>query len=254
MAPPYDGAERQAVTAATLLAAARAVAVVDEVVLVEHDRDVALPIHEQRRFRTDLVTARVDALRHVLLDLLEPHERPGWREQAMVHLLPGLCRDAVGGGPPFHAVVQTFALDLVADGVRNDTVPVEARIAAWVAAHGTYDDLALTEDHLAAHPHGLPVADGVVPAPEGLTIDVPEDYRRIGAADRPLRSRVLDLEPLPAERRAGAGQRLRPHRARHRPAEGVDRRRGRPAARGAGRTLARRPRQPLGLTGLGGPP
>ena len=200
VAPPYDGAERQAVTAATLVAAARGVAVVDEVVLVEHDRDVALPIHEQRRFRTDLVTARVDALRHVLLDLLDPDDRPGWREQALVHLLPGLCRDAVGGGPPFHAVVQTFALDLVAGGVRNDTVPVEARIAAWVAAHGTYDDLALTEDHLAANPHGLPVAEGVVPAPEGLTIDVLEDYRRIGAADRPLRSRVLDLEPLPAGR------------------------------------------------------
>ena len=205
VAPPYDGAERQAVTAATLVAAARGVAVVDEVVLVEHDRDVALPIHEQRRFRTDLVTARVDALRQVMLDLLEPDGRHGWREQALVHLLPGLCRDAVGGGPPFHAVVQTFALDLVAGGVRHDTVPVEARIAAWVAAHGTYDDLALTEDHLAANPHGLPVAKGVVPAPEGLTIDVLEDYRRIGAADRPLRSRVLDLESDP--RRAGAGAR-----------------------------------------------
>ncbi len=200
VAPPYDGAERQAVTAATLVAAARGVAVVDEVVLVEHDRDVALPIHEQRRFRTDLVTARVDALRQVLLDLLEPDGRHGWREQALVHLLPGLCRDAVGGGPPFHAVVQTFALDLVAGGVRHDTVPVEARIAAWVAAHGTYDDVALTEDHLAANPHGLPVAKGVVPAPEGLTIDVLEDYRRIGAADRPLRSRVLDLESIPAGR------------------------------------------------------
>ena len=198
VAPPYDGAERQAVTVATLVAAARGVAVVNEVVLVEHDRDVALPIHEQRRFRTDLVTARVDALRHVLLDLLEPDDRHGWREQALVHLLPGLCRDAIGGGPPFHAVVQGFALDLVAGGVRNDTVPVEARLAAWVAAHGTYDDLALTEDHLAANPHGLPAARGVVTAPEGLEIDVLEDYRRIGAADRPLRSRVLDLESLPA--------------------------------------------------------
>jgi len=200
VAPPYDGAERQAVTAATLVSAARGVAVVDEVVLVEHDRDVSLPIHEQRRFRTDLVTAGVDALRHVLLDLLDPADRPGWREQALVHLLPVLCRDAVGGGPPFHAVVQTFAVDLVAGGVRIDTVPVEARIPAWVAAHGTYDDLALTEDYLAANPHGLPVAEGVVPAPGGLTIDVLEDYRRIGAADRPLRSRVLDLESLPAGR------------------------------------------------------
>ena len=94
VAPPYESAERQAVTAATLAAAARAVAVVDEVVLVEHDRDVALPIHEQRRFRTDLVTAHVDALRHVLLDVLEPDDRHGWREQALVHLLPALCRDA----------------------------------------------------------------------------------------------------------------------------------------------------------------
>jgi CDP-glycerol glycerophosphotransferase (TagB/SpsB family) len=196
VAPPYDGPERQEVTTATLVAAARRVAAVDEVVLVEHDRDVALPIHEQRRFRTDLVAARVDALRYVLHDLLTPADRHGWREDALIHLLPGLCRDAVGGGPSFHAVVQAFALDLVAGGVRNDTVPVEARVAAWVAAHGTYTDLALTEDHLAANPHGLPVEGGVVPAPDGLTIDVLEDYRRVGAADRPLRSRVLDLEPL----------------------------------------------------------
>jgi len=197
VAPPYDGAERQALTVAKLVAAARGVAVVDEVVLVEHDRDVALPIHEQRRFRTDLVTARLDALRDVMLEVLEPDDRHGWREQALVHLLPALCRDAVGGGPPFHAVVQAWALELLAGRVRNDTVPVEARIAAWVAAHGTYDDLALTEDHLAANPHGLPVAEGVVPAPEGLSVDVVEDYRRIGAADRPLRSRILDLHPLP---------------------------------------------------------
>ncbi len=200
VAPPYDDAERQAVTAATLLAAARAVAVVDDVVLVEHDRDTSLAIHDQRRFRTDLVATRLEALRRVLLDLLEPETRHTWREQALVHLLPGLCRDSVGGGPAFHAVVQQFALDLVSGGVRNDAVPVEARIAAWVAAHGTYTDLALTEDHLAGNPHGLPVAGGVVPPPTGLSIDVLEDYLRLGAADRPLRSRVLDLEPQPAGR------------------------------------------------------
>ncbi len=200
VAPPYDGAERQAVTVATLLAAARGVAVVDDIVLVEHDRDTALPVHEQRRFRADLVTTRLEALRRVLLDLVEPDARHAWREQALVHLLPGLCRDAVGGGPAFHAAVQSFALDLVSGGVRHDRVPVEARVAAWVAAHGTDDDLALAEDHLASNPHGLLVVDGVVPAPAGLSIDVLEDYRRIGAADRRLRSRVLDLEQRPAGR------------------------------------------------------
>ena len=150
--------------------------------------------------------------------------------------------------------MQTFALDLVAGGVRNDTVPVEARIAAWVAAHGTYDDLALTEDHLAANPHGLPVAEGVVPAPEGLTIDVLEDYRRIGAADRPLRSRVLDLESLPAGRvRVRGDAFVHTESDADLPTVSI-------AAEGArprevlGRPLARRPRQPLGLTGLGGPP
>ena len=205
VAPPYDGPERQAVTTATLFAAARAVAVVDHDVLVEHDRDTSLPIHEQRRFRTDLVTTRLAALRGVLLDLLPPDARHTWREQALVHLLPGLCRDAVGGGPAFHAAVQEFALDLVAGGVRNDAVPVEARLAAWVAAHGSYDDLALTETHLVANPHGLPVVDGLAAAPPGLSIDVVEDYRRLAAADRPLRSRVLDLEQQPAGRVALRG-------------------------------------------------
>ena len=228
VAPPYDGAERQALTVAKLVAAARGVAVVDEVVLVEHDRDVALPIHEQRRFRTDLVTARLDALRDVLLEVLEPDDRHGWREQALVHLLPALCRDAVGGGPPFHAVVQAWALELLAGRVRNDTVPVEARIAAWVAAHGTYDDLALTEDHLAANPHGLPVAEGVVPAPRG-----PQPRRARGLpADRGRGPSLAQPDPRPApapgRARAGQGRRIRPHRVRRRPAERDDRRRGQP--------------------------
>ena len=216
-------------TAATLLAAARAVAVVDEVVLVEHDRDVSLPIHEQRRFRSDLVTAGVDALRHVLLDLVDPADRPGWREQALVHLLPGLCRDAVGGGPPFHAVVQTFALDLVAGGVRIDTVPVEARIAGLGRGPRHVRRPRADRGLPRRQPARAPGRRGRGPGTRG-----PHHRRARGLpADRRRRPSVAQPGPRPgaAPRRAGAGagRRLRPHRARHRPAEGVDRGRGRPA-------------------------
>ena len=194
--PPYVAWERQPVTTAALAGAAREVATVDDVVVVERDRDTELPIDRQRRFRADLAAERLDALREVLNG--EPRaSRHRWREEAITHLLPGLCRDAVGGGTDYHAALQPFALDLVAGGVRHGGVAVTARIAAWVAAHGSWTDLALTEDHLAAQPNGLPVVDGLAVAPEGLSVHLPDDYRRIGAADRRLRSRVLPLVRLP---------------------------------------------------------
>jgi CDP-glycerol glycerophosphotransferase len=60
-----------------------------------------------------------------------------------------------------------------------------------VAARGSLDDIALLQDHLADHPHGLPTEPAGVLAmlPDGL-VTPPDPWRQVAAVDRRLHSRV----------------------------------------------------------------
>ncbi|MGI9155260.1 MAG: CDP-glycerol glycerophosphotransferase family protein [Marmoricola sp.] len=183
------------------------VVVVPEVVCDEHERDTSAPVNEQRRFRADLARTRFAALSEVVQASTEPTRAGAAPDQslpldALEHLLPDACRDAVGGGPAYFSALQPFAREVV-DGVapgRAASVPVAARLVSWVAAHGSLTDVALTLDHLADNPHGLPGTEQLTDPPPGLSVPLPDEWRAIGPGDRRLRSRVLDLQPLGRDR------------------------------------------------------
>jgi len=188
---------------ARFMAEARGVDVLSQVVHERHDRQTSLPVPEQDRFRADVLAERwavwteVEA---VLADQPAP-VREAWQVGLLEHLLPPLSVDAVGGGPSYAAVLtpRTAALlDRVAPDVPQ-RVPLPARLGAWVAAHGSLDDIALVQDHLADHPHGLPTDPAGVLArlPGGLSSVPPDPWRQVSAVDRRLRSRARLLPAGP---------------------------------------------------------
>jgi CDP-glycerol glycerophosphotransferase (TagB/SpsB family) len=146
--------------------------------------DTSLPVGQQARFQPPVT---------VLTALRRAAERAptGWCDLAATHLLPPLYVDAVGGGEPYFAALSVGAARII-DGMDPAGVPVAPRLGAWVARHGTLHDLALLQDLLADHPHGLPVSGGLVPVPAGLSVEVPPQWRRIADVDRRPRVRVSE--------------------------------------------------------------
>ncbi len=143
-----------------------------------------VPVAELPRFRPERASARLAALSAAL-----PVAPPGWRELVATHVLPGLYVDAVGAGEGYLEVLRHRLPDLL-DGLDLAGVPVGARLGAWSALHGDWHAVALVQDLLADHPHGLPVADGLVLLPDALRDRVPDPWRAITRADRRPRSRV----------------------------------------------------------------
>ncbi len=154
--------------------------VVSDVLATDADR----PVAERARFSASRVGQRLDAL--VAVARVAP---PGWRELAASYLLPQLYVDAVGGGEDYLHELRERLPELV-DGLDLEAVPVAARLGAWTARHGSLHDVALVQDLLADNPHGLPTEHDLVPLPDGMSTAVPDDWRRITAADRRTRSRV----------------------------------------------------------------
>ena len=198
VAPPMTSWLEAPVAVAQVLAAADGVASVDTVVYERHDRQVSLPVDVQDRFRPEVLAHRLAVLARVG-DVWAAQPAPllrAWQEGLLTHLLPPLYVDALGDAGA--------GVDALRDGVAGlvDDVPAEVlagvplaeRLAAWSAAHGEGDDLALLEDHLADHPHGLPVGtveDVTLAAlPPGLRVAPPPAWRRVEDVDRRLRTRV----------------------------------------------------------------
>lgn len=163
--------------------------------------DADLPLAEQRRFRVDLAEQRAADL---LAGWRELQRGPrdvadAWRRTALADLLPPVYADAVGGGPAHLAALRPLVVALLTDGPTDALtapvdVPVAARRAAYAVAQGTWDDLALLLDHDGDHPHGLPVADGLVELPDGLGPDaaaVPPAWRRVEDVDRTPHVRLV---------------------------------------------------------------
>ncbi len=155
--------------------------------------DAALPLAEQRRFRTDLAQARTTDLVAALARLreLRPGDVDVWRVWMLRGPLPGWYADAVGGGPSYSEALAPLVRALL-DGLDPEAlahVPVPARRAAYAVARGTLEDLALLLDHDGDHPTGLPydAATGLVGLPAGLSdqvADMPEEWRRVEDVDR----------------------------------------------------------------------
>ena len=154
--------------------------VVSDVLASDSDR----PVAERARFSASRVGGRLDAL--VDVARVAP---PGWRELAASYLLPQLYVDAVGGGEEYLRELRERLPDLL-EGLDLEAVPVAARLGAWTARTGSMRDVALVQDLLADNPHGLPTSDGLVPLPAGVSTTVPDDWRRIAAADRRTRTLV----------------------------------------------------------------
>jgi CDP-glycerol glycerophosphotransferase (TagB/SpsB family) len=156
--------------------------------------DALLPVREQARFLPPVTALRGLARAAELAP-------PGWCELAGTHLLPPLYLDAVGGDEPYFAALAAGAAVII-DAMEPAGVPVGARLCAWVVRHGTLEDLALVQDLLADNPHGLLVEEGLVPVPDGLSVEVPPQWRGIADVDRRPRVRV-------AERAVQVGARCR---------------------------------------------
>jgi CDP-glycerol glycerophosphotransferase (TagB/SpsB family)/glycosyltransferase involved in cell wall biosynthesis len=165
--------------------------VIGEIVSEVHARDVSLSVGEQRRFRADVVAARLGALHEVARRLPESL-RKGWLVDTFTHLLPPMYVDAVGGRASYFDVLAPAVRDLL-EGLRTAEVPVQQRMTAWVVAHGTLEDLALLLDLYADNPRGLPTEHGLTSLPQGLACRPPDTLRAIEDVDRRLRSTVADL-------------------------------------------------------------
>ncbi len=137
-----------------------------------------LPVREQPRFQPQVLATRLGALRRAL-----PTAPPGWCDLVATHLLPPLYVDAVGGAEPYLTVLAEGSAALL-DAMDPRRVPLAARLGAWPVRHGTLQDVALVQDLLADHPHGLPVRDGVAPVPDSLSVDVPLQWRAVQEVDR----------------------------------------------------------------------
>ncbi|MEP7090206.1 MAG: CDP-glycerol:glycerophosphate glycerophosphotransferase [Nocardioidaceae bacterium] len=188
---PVDGPSPAAMAA---YQAAGSFDVLAQVVCRSLPLDIALPVSEQARFRAPVLARRLA----VLAEVAETAPA-GWRELAATHLLPALYVDAVGGGPAYAEVLRA-GLGPLLDGLDADAVPVVARLGAWTARHGTLEDVALLLALLADHPDGLPVRDGLVAAPAGLSVDLPPAWREVRDVDRRARSWVADRVVRDGER------------------------------------------------------
>ncbi len=164
--------------------------VVPERVYELHRRDGSLPLRQQRRYRADLAVERCAGLRRAALVLsrLARQSYESWLVDLFDHELPLRYVDAVGGGAAYFGSLQPLVSSLLADLPTDvtDRLRLEARMAAWVAAHGTLEDLAVLLGYLASNPTGLPVSSGVARLPSGL--DLAHEWRRLGRGD--LRPRV----------------------------------------------------------------
>ncbi len=181
-----------------VLLAAHGIDVLPAVVHERHDRQTSLPVTERDRFSPDLLAERWDAWMRVAASLSSqpPAVREAWCAGLLEHLLPPLSQDAVGGGEPYATVLLprvAALLDELPDGVEA-RVTLSARLGAWAAGEGTLDDVALVQDHLLDHPHGLPVGPGegglLADLPDGLEEQPEARWRRVEDVDRRLRSRV----------------------------------------------------------------
>ncbi|GAA1909784.1 CDP-glycerol glycerophosphotransferase family protein [Nocardioides marmoribigeumensis] len=157
--------------------------------------DSHLPLAEQRRFRVDLAEERTRGLLELLRDLPPSLAALDLEEDLLARHLPRAYVDAIGGGPAHLEALRPLVRDLV-EGHRVAHVPVSARRAAYAAAHGTWEDLALLLDHDGDHPTGLPydAPSGLVDLPDGLSAAVstmPEEWRRIEDVDRVSHAALL---------------------------------------------------------------
>jgi CDP-glycerol glycerophosphotransferase len=160
--------------------------VLARVVSEQPAHEASRPVEEQSRFRADVVADRLAALAAVARTA--PH---GWRENAFGYLLPPLYVDAVGGGKTYFQALQR-GVAVLAGGLDPARVPVAARVGAWAVLHGTLEDDARVQDFVADNPHGLPVTDGIVALPDGLSAEPPREWRAITDTDRRVRSWMAD--------------------------------------------------------------
>ncbi len=189
-----------AVAAAYLAAAG--FALTPATVYEEQARDLTAPVEERERFDPRVVGARADALdaAAAAVHRHDPALLEGWLVGVLTHVLPPLYVDAVGGGPGYLDRLRPLVRRLLERTTpeRLADVPVAARVAAWVAAHGSLDDVALLEDHFADHPDGLPTGldtagRRVVLLPAGLGVEPPPGLSRVQQVDHVLRARVAAL-------------------------------------------------------------
>ena len=191
-----------AATVAAAYLGARAVALTPAFVYEEQARDVSAPVEEQARFDPEVARERLDGLVRASRTVAEqqPALLERWVVDVLTQLLPPMYLDAVGGGPGYvaHLAPAVDALLRLVSRDRLADVPLEPRLAAWVAAHGSLEDLALLEDHFADNPDGLPTCSEdtdrqVAELPAGLGVEPPPEATRVEDVDRPLRVRLGDL-------------------------------------------------------------
>ena len=157
-------------------------------------RDGSRPIAEQRRYQSPELRGRLDALLTSarLVHELASDAYTTWLVTVLDRVLPTVYADAVVADEAFFRLLSDHVRELLRSAPDVlASVPVQARVSAWLAANAGPADLALMAEHVADNPHGLPArpeqassaGNLQVVLPDAIDVEIPDRVRRVLPVD-----------------------------------------------------------------------